>query len=255
MTNKIINYEKIDKELFRSGKPFPNIVIDGLFDSNFMLKIEKDYPLIEDVSWWSYDNHFEKKFAYDNIRNLPDSIQEYFKIINSWDFVKKIEEVTGITGLIADPSLWGAGLHRIERGGKLDIHADFNYHRLTGWRRRLNIITFLNKNWDESYGGHTELWDKDMKECVVKVLPIFNRTVMFVVDDDTFHGHPDPLMCPENMTRRSLAAYYYTLHDDNINEINLRSTDYKKRPSDLTNKKIEKMREERRKGRLRDMKT
>lgn len=255
MENSLVNYGLFDKETFSNGKPFPHIVIDGLFDEAFLSSIEKDYPDLNDLSWWKYNNHFEKKLAYNDVKTLSKNIQEFFSIANSWEFVKEIEKMTGISGLISDPALHGGGLHRIEKGGKLDIHADFNYHKVTGWRRRLNMITFLNRNWDESFGGHTEFWDVDMKNCVTKVLPIFNRTVIFVVDDDTWHGHPDPLVCPDDRSRMSLATYYYTLHEDDLTNIEYRSTDYQRRPNDVLDEKIEDLRKKRRKGRLEDSST
>ena len=49
-----------------------------------------------------------------------------------------------------------------------------------------------------------------MSECVHKVLPVFNRCVVFTTSDDSWHGHPDPLACPQGMTRKSIATYYYT---------------------------------------------
>jgi len=226
-----------------------------LFNNNFLSEIESTYPQKDDISWWNYNNHFEKKFAFNDIKVLSNQIQEFFSIANSWEFVKNLEQLTGIDSLISDPALHGGGLHRIERGGKLDIHADFNYHKTTGWRRRLNMITFLNKDWDTSYGGSTEFWNKEMTECVTSVLPVFNRTIIFEVDDHTWHGHPNPLACPENRSRRSLATYYYTHHTDDLANIKYRSTDYQRRPDDLLDDDIEKLRKKRRKGRLEDSST
>lgn len=255
MENSLVNYNLFSSDSFVAGKPFPHVVVDGLFDETFLSKIEKEYPTLDDLSWWQYNNHFEKKLAYNDVKNLSTNIQEFFRIANSWEFVKNIERLTRINGLIADPALHGGGLHRIETGGKLDVHADFNYHRVTGWRRRLNMITFLNKDWEESFGGHTEFWNKNMSKCVTSILPVFNRTVIFMVDDETWHGHPDPLKCPENRSRRSLATYYYTLHSEDLSNIEYRSTDYQKRPSDSHDAAVEKMRSQRRKGRLEDSKT
>ena len=255
MENRLVDFNLFSSDSFAAGKPFPHIVVDGLFDKTFLSKIEKEYPTLDDLSWWQYNNHFEKKLAYNDVKNLSANIQEFFRIANSWEFVKNIEKLTGINNLIADPALHGGGLHRIETGGKLDVHADFNYHRVTGWRRRLNMITFLNKDWEESFGGHTEFWNKNMSKCVTKVLPVFNRTIIFTVDDDTWHGHPDPLKCPKNRSRRSLATYYYTFHDNDLSNVEYRSTDYQKRPSDEDSEVIEKMRSQRRKGRLKDLKT
>ena len=96
------------------------------------------------------------------------------------------------------------------RGGRLGIHADFNRHPRFDLDRRLNLLVYLNKDWREEYGGHLELWNRGMTHCEVKILPVFNRVVLFSTTDFTYHGHPDPLACPEGMTRKSLALYYYT---------------------------------------------
>ena len=43
-----------------------------------------------------------------------------------------------------------------------------------------------------------------------KFLPVFNRCVVFSTTEDSYHGHPHPLTCPPDRTRKSLALYYYT---------------------------------------------
>ena len=250
-----VDYSKFNNERFNLGLPFKNIVIDNLFDSKELKIIADAFPKKDDIIWWKYDNHFEKKLAFDNYQEMSKVIQKYFDTVNSFDFMKKLEKLTGIDMLISDPSLRAGGLHRIDKGGKLDIHADFRYHRITGWKRRLNIITFLNENWKEEYLGYTEFWDENITECVTEVLPVFNRTVVFEVDDKSWHGHPRPLACPENMCRKSLATYYYTLHNENIDNVKVKSTNYKKLPYEEYDEEIERLRQERSKGRLKDQTT
>lgn len=235
---------------FKGAQPFPHLVVDNFLQKDFATKLERKYPELDDVVWWEYNNHFEKKLACNNLRALDPAFMDFFNLVNSREFVLDLEKLTGIKGLIADPSLHGGGLHRIERGGKLDIHADFNYHKVTGWRRELNLIFYLNKGWKEEYGGHTEFWNKDMSHCVTRVLPAFNRMCIFYVDDDTWHGHPEPLACPPGSCRKSLAVYYYTLHDSPLDASSYHSTDYKKRPNDITTPEIEKLRLQRKRGRL-----
>ena len=118
--------------------------------------------------------------------------------------------MTRIENLIADPHFEGGGLHQIVSGGKLAVHADFNKHTYFKLDRRLNMLIYLNKNWRDEYGGHFELWDRNMTKMVSKVAPLFNRVVIFTTSKDSYHGHPDPLTCPPDMTRKSLALYYYT---------------------------------------------
>src|SRR5262249_34806488 len=83
-------------------------------------------------------------------------------------------------------------------------------HPRYGLDRRLNAILYLNSNWQEEYGGHLELWDRDMTRCVSRIAPLFNRLVVFTTTDFSYHGHPNVLECPEGMTRKSLALFYYT---------------------------------------------
>ena len=90
------------------------------------------------------------------------------------------------------------------------MHADYNKHEAYGLDRRLNLLLYLNKNWREEFGGQLQLWDRDMTRCEAKIAPVFNRVMIFGTTDFTYHGHPDPLQCPEDMTRKSLALYYFT---------------------------------------------
>lgn len=121
-----------------------------------------------------------------------------------------LEQLTGISGLIADMEFTGGGFHSTLSGGKLDLHVDFNMHLRNGLDRRVNLIFFLNKDWPESYGGHLELWDKELSRPPKKVLPVFNRMVIFGTTDFTYHGHPVELSCPADRYRKSLALYYYS---------------------------------------------
>jgi hypothetical protein len=118
--------------------------------------------------------------------------------------------LTGIQGLVPDPHLWGGGLHQILPGGKLAVHADFNKYPHFKLDRRLNVLVYLNRDWQEQWGGQLELWNRDMTRCEQRILPLFNRMVCFSTTDSSFHGHPDPLRCPADRTRRSLALYYYS---------------------------------------------
>ena len=251
---KILDYEKL-LDVKVEKDPFDYIIIDNLFDNNFLTRLLENFPKFEELSWWKYDNYFEKKLSYNSIDNLSSEFKEYFNEVNSRDFSLALERIFNIDNIISDPSLLGGGLHKIQPGGKLHIHADFNYHKITGWKRKLNLITYLNLDWKEEYGGCTEFWDRDMKNCVKKVEPIFNRSVVFCVDSDSYHGHPDPLNFPKGTSRMSLASYYYIHHDKNIDLTKYRSTDYKARPQDDKSEKIESLREKRRKGRLIDLKT
>jgi Rps23 Pro-64 3,4-dihydroxylase Tpa1-like proline 4-hydroxylase len=119
--------------------------------------------------------------------------------------------MTGIPDLEPDPDFLGGGVHVSHRGGRLQVHADFNLHPVSGHHRRKNALLFLNRDWDPLWNGQLELWERDLSRPVVSINPNFNRLVVFTITDDAFHGVPMTIRCPPSRKRLSLALYYYTL--------------------------------------------
>ncbi|MES2592341.1 MAG: 2OG-Fe(II) oxygenase [Bacteroidota bacterium] len=215
---------------YQNVSPYPHIVLDNFLAVDSINKAFKEFPRINDSSWINYLHINERKHGLNNTASFPLSIQSIINELNSKKFLCFLSELTGIENLIADTNLEGGGLHQSQRGGFLNIHADFTAHpHHKNWRRRVNLIIYLNPDWEDNYCGHLELWSKDMKQCVQKITPVFNRCVIFNTDADSFHGHPDKLNCPPEMTRKSIALYYYTVEKD---KVFTRSTNYKPRPGD-----------------------
>ena len=195
---------------YMSAKPYPHVVFDNFFDSALLDQILEEFPKPGAIRWQKFDNAQEIKLASSMEESFGPATRLLLYHLNSATFLRFLSAVTGIDHLIPDPQFEGGGLHQIVRGGKLGVHADFNKHRDFGLDRRLNLLLYLNKDWREEYGGHLQLWDSTMTRCENKVLPIFNRVMIFGTTDFTYHGHPDPLQCPEGMTRKSLALYYFS---------------------------------------------
>jgi hypothetical protein len=236
---------------YQSAKPFPHIVIDNFAEPGILEEALLYFPGPKDIEWWSYKNPLEVKLAQDNLSLLPQIFRRILWEMNAGPFVQFLEKLTGIDGLISDPNFTGGGLHQIERGGKLRIHSDFNFLAKLKLHRRVNFILYLNKDWKEEYGGHLELWNESMTDGK-KILPIFNRAVCFSTTDTSYHGHPDPLNCPEGESRKSIALYYYSV-DRPKNELSApHSTIYKLRPQDEASKELEDLIAKRSKGRISD---
>ncbi|MET0626303.1 MAG: 2OG-Fe(II) oxygenase [Pyrinomonadaceae bacterium] len=198
------------RDAYATAEPFPHVVIDDFLPAETLRAVAGSFPKPEEVDWHVFDNPRQKKLAFDDERRMDAGALWLLYQLNSGRFMEFLERLTGIEGLIPDPYFVGGGLHQIERGGFLKIHADFNRHPKFGLDRRLNLLLFLNENWEEEYGGHLELWDAGVTRCVRRILPTFNRCVIFNTTDSAFHGHPEPLACPRGTTRKSLALYYYS---------------------------------------------
>jgi Rps23 Pro-64 3,4-dihydroxylase Tpa1-like proline 4-hydroxylase len=190
--------------------PFPHIVIDDFLPPALLESVLHEFPQVNSIQWQTFNSSAEKKLASNHERQMGELTRFLLYQLNSSTFLTFLEQLTGIEGLIPDPHFVGGGLHQIERGGFLKMHVDFNRHTTLNLDRRLNLLIYLNQDWQEAYGGNLELWDQDMTRCEQKILPIFNRCVIFSTTDFSYHGHPNPLTCPEGQTRKSLALYYYS---------------------------------------------
>jgi len=195
---------------YRAAEPFPHVVVDGLFDEALAEALLADFPSPDDEVWRSFQNRRESKLGYDYHTSLGATIHRFMTFMSSPPALDLLERLTGIDGLIPDPYYGGAGPHQILPGGYLKIHADFNVHPKLHLDRRLNLLLYLNRGWDEAWGGALELWATDMSRCVERIPPLFNRTVVFSTTSVSFHGHPEPLACPPGHSRKSLSFYYYT---------------------------------------------
>ena len=237
----MINFTVTEKEIneYNQAQPFPHIVIDNFLPPSILNGVIDDFRNHND---WGWDNsqysqqHQVKKFFSpwneNGSNTLPINTKLILNYLNSPETISMLEKLTGINGLIVDPTLLGGGMHKIDSGGKLSIHADSRKHAVTGNYRRINLLVYLNKNWNSEWGGSLQLWNNDMTTMVQDIQPFFNRVVIFNTGGDTYHGHPHALNTPEGVSRISLALYYYTKENPDTDENNVTSAVWKDVPSE-----------------------
>jgi len=231
--SKLERLAKEKAEEYKNGKPFSHIYFDDFLPVEAAEAALREFPQPKELKWQQFDNPNEKKLAFDSVERLPAGPRDVLFFLNSRPMVQFLEVLTGIKGVIPDPYYVGGGLHQIKPGGKLGVHADFNHHDKLNLERRINVLVYLNKDWKEEYGGHFELWNADMTAAEQKILPLFNRCAIFSTTSTSFHGHPNPLTCPPDRTRKSIATYYYSngRPEEEVNESH--STLFRQRPGDL----------------------
>jgi hypothetical protein len=223
-------------ERYDAAEPFPHIVLEDFLPPERVDAILEAFPAPDSPYWSTKDQPDSKKqdTTPDYVAELkmPPAIREAMWQFNSSLFLFFLHHLTGIRGLTGDPWLYGGGIHQILPGGLLKIHADFNIHEFTGLLRRINVLVYLNKDWQDEWGGHLELWDTEMSRCVRRVAPNAGTCVIFNTSSTSYHGHPDPLRCPPGRTRKSLAFYYYTIDPEFDPRGKLHSTLWRKRPGE-----------------------
>jgi len=219
---------------FAKATPFPHVVIDGMFPEHVLDEVITEFPQPQTRDdWIRFERGTSVKLAIADEWKLGPAIRHLLNQFNSATFVNFVEQLTGIEHLIPDPHYDGGGIHQIERGGYLKVHADFNLHERLQIDRRLNALLYLNRDWQDEWGGFLELWDSSMRACVQRIAPVFNRMVIFATTDRSYHGHPDPLECPSDTTRRSLALYYYSNGRPEQERSGIHSTLYQARPGEF----------------------
>jgi hypothetical protein len=231
----IVPYDKLYLQLaelrkqYRAAEPYPHIVLDDFLRPDVVQRMLAEFPDVASGEWIHYVHFNERKFGKTNRASFGPVIGGVVDELNSPRFLRFLTDMTGIDGLMPDATLEGGGLHQSQRGGYLNVHADFTVHpHHRDWRRRLNLLLYLNPGWEESYGGYLELCDQEMRACQRRIGPLFNRCVIFNTDPTSFHGHPDPMTCPEGVTRKSVALYYFTQEAAPL----IRSTEYRARPGE-----------------------
>lgn len=204
---------------YNNAHPFPHVVIDDFLPLDVAERVHAAYPGADDPVWfdWKAGDTLNQPGKLgvrhaSRMENAPPPIHNMCYAFNSYTFLHFLETLTGLKDLISDPTLNGGGMHQILPGGKLRVHADFNMIEAFGLYRKLNAILYLNKEWDESWGGDLQLWNRDATRCEARVMPHFNRLAVFSTLSTSNHGHPEPLACPEGRTRKSLAFFYYSKH-------------------------------------------
>lgn len=200
------------REKCLTSQPFRNVCIDGMWNEEFLSKVSNE--ILEFNNWAGEKNHYGsvKKRWQANWNLLPPNTNSFLTYLNQPTILKIIEFLTGEESLIPDPYLEGGGIHSTGEGGFLKLHSDFNWSQNLKLYRRINILVYLNKDWNKDFGGQIELARKDLSgkfNSIVSLDPIFNRTLIFVTDDNSFHGQPNPINHPNKMRRNSIAAYYY----------------------------------------------
>lgn len=195
-----------------SAQPFPFFVIDNFLREDFADDVLDAFPSYAETA--SVGKTFKTvnergKYQISKSTEFPKPIRRLHEMLASADFTDFLSEIMSIPNLLADEEMVGGGIHQTGPRGILDVHVDFNYLKSRQLHRRLNILIYFNKDWDSQWGGNIELWDEDVKACHHSLGPIFNRCVVFETSEISYHG-VTAVSCPEQMSRKSFAAYYYT---------------------------------------------
>lgn len=193
------------------NEPFDHWVIDDFMPIGQAKALSADFVDYNNRDWFEYNNPLEVKKTCNNWWDFPPTTYKFIELLNSPEFTEWLTSLTGIQGLYADPGLHGAGWHMHGPGGKLNVHLDYSIHPKLNLERKLNLIYYLSEDWNPEWGGNLQFWSGDerkAKQHVKTIDCLFNKAVIFDTTQNSWHGFPDRIQCPEGNYRKSIAMYY-----------------------------------------------
>ena len=239
----------INDDIEINTNPIKYCIIENFIKEEVYDKILTEIPEKPTDQFYKYNNPIEVKYALDKMEFIGDEIKNLFFALSHNKLVNKFKNMFNLDNLEYDPCMHGAGIHFHPRHGRLNIHLDYEKHPITNKQRRLNIIYYVNEEWNIGWNGDTQLWDKNMEKCVVKSYPKKNTAIVFETIEMSWHGVPDKINCPENIYRKTLAYYYVSPLRNNANTNKLGSNNdgyrskavFVKRPQDPYDERMDKL--------------
>lgn len=193
---------------YSHGAPVPWLAFDDFLPEDLFRQVREEINVIPEHLWTKFTRNGSMMKECTNLKFAP-TIRELALNFNSHEFVRWLEDMTGIERIVPDPHFIGAGLMRCYPGDSLKLHTDFNWNEQLHLNRCLSMILYLSPEWDESWEGNLEFWDFDKTQCLHRVTPRPNRLLVWTYDERLVHGHPQPLACPKNITRDGLRMFYF----------------------------------------------
>ena len=244
--NEVLDF-KINGKEFKETKPFPYLKIDNILNNKFAKTIQQEIIDIPDDEWDRYENPFEHKYTLRDKENIPKECSKLFITLTSKEFVNYLSNIMGYEIKNDSTKNWW-GIHKYNDGDHLDIHVDAGLHPKTKQKKQLTLGIYLSKNWKEDNGGHLEIWhgenssnnDAKIIKCCDRILPEFNRLILFENNDFSWHGNPNPVICKNGEKRIFVTVSYVSeqYHDLNKKE----KAFFVKRPDDPDDEKKDKLR-------------
>lgn len=244
-----MNNLQLNKNEFKKNR---NLIIDNFLNNNFALDCQKEVINSNKENFDRYSNPFEQKYTWRDKKNLPLNCSKLFNILNSKDFINKLNLLTGYD-LMEDRTKNWWGIHTFENNDKLDIHVDAGRHPKNNLKKILTCGLYLSFNWKKENGGNLEFWSGDnssldnanIYKCIQSIEPKFNRFIIFENNDYSWHGAPEPCKCKDNEIRIFITCSYLTDINDSYFKNNRKKAFFVKRPNDEMNIEKDKLRLER----------
>ena len=203
------------RQSYETAKPFRHVCIEGFLEASVAERLLAEFPPFDVKHAKSEMGKTGGKAVVTDLPSIGPAYKEFYDYMRSRRFLDAVSGMLGIPDLLFDPAMYGGGTHENLNGQELDPHIDFNYDPVRRLHRRLNLLVYLNKEWDPVWGGGIELHSnpRDWEHDEVKTFNCsFNRGVIFETNEHSWHGFPR-IELPEgkrHLSRKCISVYLYT---------------------------------------------
>ncbi len=220
---------------FQGAKPFKYACIEEFFPRAYAEQLLKEFPPFDAKAAVNEFGKVGGKAVKTDLRNIGPAYDRLFAYLSSPLFLDAMSEMLGIPGLLFDPAMYGGGTHENLPGQELDPHVDFNYDQGRNVHRRVNLLVYLNPEWEESWGGAIQLHSnpRDWEHDQVKTFNCtFDRCVVFETNEYSWHGFKRiaPPADKAGVSRKCISIYLYTKDRPKEEIAPLHGTFYVQRP-------------------------
>jgi len=194
---------------FAAAQPFPHVVIPDMIAAP-PADVLSNFPPYDSPCWKHFPDAYQRgKMILSNIALIREPLASMVRELTDPAGLEFVERVTGVRGLFPDPYLQGAGLQCSGPGGVMAPHTDTYIQNRLGVYRRVNLLVYLNPEWDETDGGCLEFYHRSALAKPAKtIVPRWGTMVLFASDAHSVHGFATPVR--RGRIRRALAVYYYS---------------------------------------------
>lgn len=179
--------------------------IDDLLPDGQAREVAQSFPT-DGAFWRTLKSFRESKKTFAKLDALNPIIANITDAFHQPDVFGAIEEITGLEGLEADPSLYAGGISLMQHGDFLNPHIDNSHDAEKRRYRRLNLLYYVAPDWTQENGGNLELWDKDVTSPL-EITSRYNRLVVMETTKTSWHS-VNPVAA--DAARCCVSNYYFS---------------------------------------------
>jgi Rps23 Pro-64 3,4-dihydroxylase Tpa1-like proline 4-hydroxylase len=160
-------------------------VLDHVLPESVAHEIHRAFPPVSQMRFQS--TFREQKYTSRSVDKLDPVIGESLFAFQAPQVVEIVRQITGMKGLMADPTLYAGGISAMTKGQFLNPHLDNSHNSDRTCYRRLNLLYYATPDWSARRGGNLELWDTSVRRPT-EIPSLFNRLVIMETNRRSWHS-------------------------------------------------------------------